>query len=93
MSQTQVPNSAVYHQFPTFLCLGVGSGKGKCVITTNYQVRAEREIAGNFLEHIGEWLGDLTREGAPERVLFALRALHDAACRWTDDLDKAGDQL
>jgi hypothetical protein len=80
------PNPAVYQRFPTFICL-----TRKCVVTVNYLVRPEREIAGNFLEQVGEWLRDLERETAPERVLFALRAVHDAACRWTDDLDKVGE--
>jgi hypothetical protein len=77
------PNVSVYEPVPTFIC-----GPGGCFVTVDHQVRPEREIAGNFLEEMTDWLTSLEREKAPACVLFALRAVHDAACWWTDELDK-----
>lgn len=77
------PNPSVYQPATTFIC-----GTGQCLTSISYQARPEREIAGNFLDEISDWLKDLTQIQAPARVLFALRAAHDAACWWTDDLDK-----
>lgn len=77
------PNPSVYQPFHSFTCGDYG-----CIVTTRHEVRPEREIAGGFLEELSDWLGALEREKAPERVLFALRAAHEAACWWTNELDK-----
>lgn len=76
------PNPSVYREFPTFICVTSG-----CMVNMQYAARPIREIAGNYLEEISTWLAALDREGAPRRVLFALRAAYESACSWTDELD------
>jgi hypothetical protein len=60
MTTAEQPNPSVYEPFTTFIC-----GSGGCNTTTSYQVRPDREIAGNFLEEIGSWTTALQREQAP----------------------------
>lgn len=80
---TTNPNPSVYQPVTTYIC---GTGFGPA--TVDHVARPERDIAGNFLDDIGDWYGALQREQAPQRVLFALRAAYDAACWWTAELDK-----
>jgi hypothetical protein len=83
MTDKLEPNTSVYQALPTFMC-----GSGGCNVTVNYQIKPEREIAGNFLEEIGSWMTALEREGAPGRVMLGVRAAYDAALWWVTDLDK-----
>ncbi len=77
------PNPSVFEPHQTHIC-----GANICLTTVDYTARPEREIAANLLEELGDWLTALQQVQAPPRVLFALRATHDAACWWTADLDK-----
>jgi hypothetical protein len=83
MTTAEQPNPSVYEPFTTFIC-----GSGGCNTTTSYQVRPDREIAGNFLEEIGSWMTALQREQAPPRVMLPVRAAYDAALWWVNELDK-----
>ncbi len=78
----------VAESFPTFIC-----GTGQCLTTLTQFVRPGRELAGNLLEDVTDWHNSveaIERSGVevPAAVRFALSSLHDAACRWTDRMDR-----
>lgn len=77
------PNPSAFEPMTTFIC-----GPGQCATSTDYVARPDREVAGNFLEEIGDWMRSVEAVGAPPRVMLAVRAAYDAACWWTAELDK-----